>query len=35
MHQERPQAMGWGKPNLVHNVEEKMLKAILEDGMTK
>jgi len=35
MNQERPRAMGWGKPNLVRNVEEKMLEAILEDGMTR
>jgi hypothetical protein len=27
--------MGWGKPNLVHNVEEKILKTILKDGMTR
>jgi hypothetical protein len=35
MHRERPQAMGWRRPNLVHSVEEKMLKAILKDGMTR
>jgi len=27
--------MGWGKPNMVHNVEEKMPNAILKDGMTR
>jgi hypothetical protein len=27
--------MRWGKPNLVCNVEEKMLKTILKDGMTR
>jgi hypothetical protein len=27
--------MGWGKANLVHNVEKKMLKIILKDGMTR
>jgi hypothetical protein len=27
--------MGWGKPNLVCNAKEKMLKAILKDGMTR
>jgi hypothetical protein len=25
--------MGWGKPNLVHNVKGKMSKAIIKDGM--
>jgi hypothetical protein len=35
MHQEKPRAMGWGRPNLVCSVEEKMLKAILGDGMIK
>jgi hypothetical protein len=34
MHQERPWVVGWGKPNLVRNVKEKMSKAILKDGMT-
>jgi hypothetical protein len=27
--------MVWGRPNLVHSVEEKMCNAILKDGMTK
>jgi hypothetical protein len=27
--------MGWGRPNLMHNVEVKMSKAILKDGMIK
>jgi hypothetical protein len=27
--------MGRGKPNLVLDVEEKMLEAILKDGMTR
>jgi hypothetical protein len=35
MHQERLRAMGWGRPNLVHNVEEKMSKTILKYGMTR
>jgi hypothetical protein len=35
MHRERPWAMGWGKPNLVRNVKEKMLEAILIDGMRR
>jgi hypothetical protein len=30
MHRER-----WGRPNLVCNVEEKMLEAILKDGMIR
>jgi len=25
--------MGWGRPNLVHSVKEKMLEAILKDKM--
>jgi len=33
MHQERPQTIGWGKPNLLCNVEEKMLESIQKDGM--
>jgi hypothetical protein len=33
MHRERPQTVGWGRPNLVRSVEEKMSKAILKDGM--
>jgi hypothetical protein len=33
--QERPWAMGWGSPNLMHSLEEKMLEAILEDGMAR
>ncbi len=32
-HRERPQLVGWGRFNLVHNDNEKMLKAILKDGM--
>jgi hypothetical protein len=35
MHRERPQAMGWGRPNIVHSVKVKMSKAILKDGMIK
>jgi hypothetical protein len=35
MHRKRPQTMGWGKPNLVRNVEVKMSKAILKDKMIK
>jgi hypothetical protein len=35
MHQEIPGAMGWGMPNLVCNVEEKMLEAILNHGMIR
>jgi hypothetical protein len=27
--------MGQGKPNLVLNIEEKILEAILKDGMTR
>jgi len=34
MHQERPQSIGWGKPNLLCNVEEKMLDSIQKDGMS-
>ncbi len=33
MHQERPQIIGWGRPNLVCSVEEKILEAILKDEM--
>jgi len=32
-HRERPQLVGWGRFNLVHNDNEKMLKTILKDGM--
>jgi hypothetical protein len=35
MHQEIPGTMGWGMPNLVCNVEEKMLEAILNHGMIR
>jgi hypothetical protein len=35
MHQENPCTTGWGRPNLVRNAKEKMLEAILKDGMTK
>jgi len=35
MHQERPQAMGEGRPNLVRSVKEKMSEVILKDGMTR
>jgi hypothetical protein len=35
MHQEKQRAMKWGMPNLVHNVEKKMSKAILKYGMTR
>jgi hypothetical protein len=35
MHQERPCTVRWGKPNLMGSVEEKMLKAIQKDGITK
>jgi hypothetical protein len=34
MHQEKPRSVGWGRPNLVCSVEEKMLETILKDGMT-
>lgn len=27
--------MGWWTPNLVHKAEEKMLEAILKDGITR
>jgi len=27
--------MGWGRPNLVHNVEDKMLESILKVKMTR
>jgi hypothetical protein len=33
MHWKRPQVVGWGKFDLVRNDEEKMLEAILIDGM--
>jgi len=33
MHREISQVVGWGMSNLVHNDEEKMLEAILKDGM--
>jgi hypothetical protein len=33
MHRKRPQVVRWGRPNLVHNDEEKMSQAILKDGM--
>jgi len=33
MHRKRQQVVGWRRPNLVHNDEEKMSKAILKDGM--
>jgi len=33
MHWKRSQVVGWGMSNLVHNDEEKMLEAILKDGM--
>ncbi len=32
MHQERPQTIGWGRPNLVCNAKKKMLEAILKNG---
>jgi len=35
MHQERLRVVGWGRPNLVHNIEKEMSKAILIDGMTR
>jgi hypothetical protein len=35
MHREILRAMGWGRPNLVCSVEEKMLEAILKDKMTR
>jgi hypothetical protein len=35
MHRERPQAIGWGRPNLIRSAEKKMSKAILKDGMTR
>jgi len=35
MHRERPRTVGWGRPNLAHNVEKQMSKAILKDGMTR
>jgi hypothetical protein len=34
MHQERPQTIGWGKPNLLCSVKEKMLESIQKDGMS-
>ncbi len=35
MHQERPWAVGWGRPNLVHSVKEKMSEVILKDGISR
>jgi hypothetical protein len=35
MHRKRPQAMGWGRPNLVHNGKEKMYDIIFLNGMIK
>jgi hypothetical protein len=29
------QVVGWGKPNLICNVNKKMFKIILKDGMTR
>jgi hypothetical protein len=33
MHKKGPQVVGWGRPNLMHSVKEKMLEAILKHGM--
>jgi hypothetical protein len=33
MHQKISEAVGWGRPNLMRNAEEKMLEANLKDGM--
>jgi hypothetical protein len=33
MHKKRPQAIGWRRFNLMHNIKEKMSKVILKDGM--
>jgi hypothetical protein len=33
MYPKRTWVVGWGKPNLVRNVEENMLEAVLKDGM--
>jgi hypothetical protein len=33
MYPKKPQIVGWGRLNLVHNVKEKMLKTIQKDGM--
>jgi hypothetical protein len=33
MYWKKPQIIGWGRLNLVHNVKEKMLKTIRKDGM--
>jgi hypothetical protein len=33
MHKKKPQIIGWGKPNLLCSVKEKMLKSIGKDGM--
>jgi hypothetical protein len=35
MHWIKPQVIGWGRPNLVHNVEDKMLKSTLKVEMTR
>jgi hypothetical protein len=35
MYPERPWVVGWGRPNLMHNVEENMLEAISKAGMTR
>ncbi len=35
MYLERPWVVGWGKLNLMCNVEENMLEAILKDGMIR
>jgi hypothetical protein len=35
MHWKRPWVVGWGRFNLVRNVEDKISKAILKDGMVK
>ncbi len=35
MHWKKTRVARWGKPNLVHNVKEKMSKAVLKEGMTK
>ncbi len=35
MHRKRPRVAEWGRPNLVHNVKEKLFEAILKDGVIR
>jgi len=35
MHRKKPQTIGWGRPNLMCNVDEKILEVIRKKGVTR